>query len=308
MTPSLNLGYLVFGVRDTDAWDAFGRTFLGLPAPVANSDGSSGWRVDAAAHRLIVQQHKADDVLALGFDAGSAASLDAHVARIEAAGHRVAQAAPGEVKARRVACLSVLTDPAGNRIELFHGLEAAAAAFDSPAFPGRFRTGELGIGHAVLVHDDLEAMEAFYTSALGFAVTERLDTKVGPIRVRGTFMHCNARHHSLALFDLPSRKRLHHFMLEANDPMDVGRAFERAEQQGVPISLDLGQHPRPDGTFSFYGTTPAGFDFEIGAGAGLIDPQRWESTATGQTSSWGHKPRMRLRLRAIRDLASRALA
>jgi 2,3-dihydroxybiphenyl 1,2-dioxygenase len=247
-------------------------------------------------------------VQAIGWDAGDEGSLDALVARIEAAGYAVAPCSPAEAQARRVARLWHAHDPAGNRVELFHGLEAAATAFESPAFPGRFRTGELGFGHAVLVHDDLEAMEAFYTGALGFGVTERLDTKVGPIHVRGTFLHCNARHHSLALFDLPSRKRLHHFMLEANDPMDVGRAFERAEHQGVPISLDLGQHPHPDGTFSFYGTTPAGFDFEIGAGAGLIEPQAWSSTATATTSSWGHKPRMRLKLRAVRDLASRALS
>ena len=82
-----------------------------------------------------------------------------------------------------------------------------------------------GMGHLVLVHEDLQAMESFYTT-VGFDVTERLHAKVGPISIDGTFMHCNRRHHSLALFHLPSGKRLHHFMLQARDHIDVGRAYE----------------------------------------------------------------------------------
>ena len=76
----------------------------------------------------------------------------------------------------------------------------------------------------------------------------------------------------------------------------------------VPISLDIGQHPQPDGTFSFYGTTPSGFDFEVGAAAGTIEPATWQAVKTGSTSSWGHKPRLRLKLRAMGDLAARMWA
>ena len=163
------------------------------------------------------------------------------------------------------------------------------------------------MGHAVLVSRDLEAMERFYAGALGFGVTERLETRVGPITVRGVFLHCNARHHSLALFDLPSARRLHHFMLQANAHMDVGRAFERARERKVPLSLDLGQHPAPDGTFSFYGMTPSGFDFEVGAGSGEIEPQAWSVVRTTQTSSWGHKPQWRLKWRMVSALVSQRL-
>jgi catechol 2,3-dioxygenase-like lactoylglutathione lyase family enzyme len=159
----------------------------------------------------------------------------------------------------------------------------------------------------VLVSHDLPAMEAFYGQVLGFGVTERLDTQVGPIAIRGIFMHCNARHHSLALFDLPSAKRLHHFMLQANDVMDVGRARERAAELGVPLAHELGQHPHPDGTFSFYGITPSGFDFEIGAGSGEIDPATWGATRTAVTSSWGHRPQWRLKLRMARALVAHKL-
>jgi catechol 2,3-dioxygenase-like lactoylglutathione lyase family enzyme len=172
---------------------------------------------------------------------------------------------------------------------------------------GGFNTSDLGLGHAVLNTQDLSSMERFYVSALGFAVTERLDARVGPITVRGTFLHCNRRHHSIALFCLPIAKRLHHFMLEANEIMDVGRAYELARHLGVPLSLGLGQHPDPDGTFSFYGSTPSGFDFELGAGGRLLPAATWREQHTSVTSSWGHRPTLRAKWNMVRALTARRL-
>lgn len=302
----LRMGYLVFGVSKPARWMDFCERMLGLPGPLANSDGSLGWRIDGAAQRLIVKEAADDDLLAVGIDCGDEAGLAAAVRRLEQAGVQVSEDAE-RAGARRVARLHVTADPVGNTVELFHGAEPAAEPFRSAAFPAGFRAGDLGFGHAVLVSHDLGAMEAFYGGLLGFGVTERLNTKVGPIDIRGVFMHCNARHHSLALFDLPSPKRLHHFMLQANDAMDVGRARERAAELGVPLALDLGQHPHPDGTFSFYGITPSGFDFEIGAGSGEIDPATWGTTRTAVTSTWGHRPQWRLKLRMARALVAHKL-
>ena len=307
MEATMQLGYLVFGVARPARWSAFCEQMLGLPAPVSNIDGSAGWRIDGASHRLILQEDAQDDLLALGLDCGSERGLRARVEALRAHGHAVEEARDELRRARRVSALWTAADPAGNAVELFTGLEAAPVPFTSSAFPGGFRTGALGLGHAVLIARDLTAMERFY-AALGFGVTERLDTRVGPIDVRGTFLHCNRRHHSLALFAVPSRKRLHHFMLQANAYEDVGRALERARRTGVPLSLDLGQHPSPESTFSFYASTPSGFDFEIGAGSQEIDPARWAQVHTTATSSWGHTPQLRLKLRAIRDLVAMRLA
>lgn len=304
---NMQLGYLVFGVRSLPDWQDFCSHMLGLPAPLENPDGSLGWTVDAAAQRLIACPDAADDLLGLGLDCGTPQQLEQAVARLQAAGIATCEAAPALRAARRVASLWLARDPAGNAVELFTGLERAARPFESAAFPAGFRTGEAGLGHAVLVSGELAAMERFYVDTLGFGVTERLQTKVGPLAIHGTFLHCNPRHHSLALFDLPSNKRLHHFMLQANAHMDVGLALERARAGGVPLSLDLGQHPAPDGTFSFYGMTPSGFDFEIGAGSGEINPQQWDTMHTTSTSSWGHRPQWRLKWRTAAALASRWL-
>ena len=293
----LRLGYLVFDVRDLPAWREFCGGMLGLPAPLENSDGSIGWAIDEAAQRLIAREDGRDDIAAVGLDCGTADGLAATLSRLHDAKTAVRRASAELRRARRVQDLYVTEDADGNSVELFRGLERAEAPFRSDAFAAGFRTGEAGMGHAVLVSRDLEAMERFYVGVLGLGVTERLQTQVGPIGIRGVFLHCNRRHHSLALFDLPSTKRLHHFMLQANAHMDVGLALERARARRVPLSLDLGQHPAPDGTFSFYGVTPSGFDFEIGAGSGEIAPQQWQEVRTQKTSSWGHRPQWRLKWR-----------
>jgi len=308
MLPCIGLGYLVFGVRRPERWSAFCRDMLGLPAPTPNTDGSLGFQLDTACQRLIVCESDADDLIALGLECANDAALDAHLQRLQRAGIAATRASDAHCQARRVARLYQVADPAGNRVELFTGLAPAGTPFASTAFPKGFVTGMLGMGHAVLVSHDLEAMQAFYGDALGFGVTERLVTRVGPIDVRGIFLHCNARHHSLALFDLPLRKRLHHFMLQAVDMHDIGQAFERAQRLKVPLSLTLGQHPDPDGTFSFYGATPSGFDFEIGYGSQEITPQGWQAQATNITSVWGHKPRMRLQWKMAKELLIRKVA
>jgi len=304
----LKLGYLAFAVRRPARWNAFCRTMLGLPEPVTNLDGSLGYALDGEVRqRLIVEEGKADDLAAIGLDCGDNAGLDALLARLSAQGLATERAPSALGNARRVARLHLLSDPMGNRIELHSGAEAADKPFASAEMPGGYRTGALGMGHAVLVSRDLGAMERFYVDALGFGVSERLAAKVGPIQVRGTFLHCNRRHHSLALFDLPLRKRLHHFMLQAERLADVGAAFERAQRTRVPLSLELGQHPDPDGTFSFYGRTPSGFDFEIGAGGQEIEPAGWREHTTDITSVWGHKPKLGLQLRMAKELVVRGL-
>jgi len=305
--PRLALAYLRFGVRKPERWSRFAQQMLGLPEPCENADGSLGFRIDDAAQRLVISEDPADDLSALGLECGDDKVLDELLRRLAHAG---IGSTPGDAalcRARRVQRLNRVFDPEGNAVELCVGLERVATPFVSEAFPGGFRAGALGLGHAVLVSHDIAAMERFYVDLLGFGVSERLDTRFGPIAMRGSFLHCNRRHHSIALFDLPLRKKLHHFMLQANAIADVGAAFERAERNKVPLSLELGQHPDPDGTFSFYGETPSGFDFEIGAGGKEIEPQGWREGVTGP-SLWGHKPRLRLQLKMVGELLASKIA
>lgn len=304
----LQLAYLVIEAARPAAWERFCERMLGLPPPLSHAGGALGWQIDDRAQRLVVEPGPRDDLAAIGLACADDAALDALTARLAAAGLAVI-AAPAELcRLRRVERMHQVLDPDGNVVELVTGLAPADRAFASEAFPDGFCTGDEGFGHLALVTHQVPAMERFYVDVLGFGVTERLATRVGPLDVAGVFLHCNRRHHTLALFDLPLAKRLHHFMLQAPGVRDIGVAHERALALKVPMSLGLGQHPAPESTFSFYGLTPSGFDFEIGAGSQPIEPARWEVRHTQQASAWGHKPHLRLQLRMAGGLLRRKLA
>jgi 2,3-dihydroxybiphenyl 1,2-dioxygenase len=299
MDNAMKLGYLAVETARAPAWREFCARMLGLPGPCENPDGSAGYRLDGATQRLIVAPGKRDDLLAVGLECASEPALERCVERVARAGVVVEEASAALRASRRVGRLMRFRDPAGNWIELFTGLEVAQTAFESEAFPSGFEVGDLGIGHAALICRDVAAAEQFYVGVLGFGVSERLRTRIGGFDVRGVFLHCNRRHHSLALFNLPLRRRLHHFMMQARDFNSVGRAFERAQQLRVPLSLSLGQHADPDGTFSFYGVTPSGFEFEVGAGSHEIDPATFVEVQSGTASTWGHKPTARLKFQTL---------
>ena len=111
-------------------------------------------------------------------------------------------------------------DPAGNRVEAFHGGQIA----DEPFRPGRhiggFRTGTQGVGHAVLMMPDIDAALTFYRDLLGFRITDFMGPPVSLY-----FMHVNTRHHSLAIAQGPA-SRMHHLMMEFYSLDDVGQSYE----------------------------------------------------------------------------------
>ena len=273
MIGRMKLAHVALELRRPGAWDDFLAVLLDPAA-----------RASAARH-VRVQPGRADDLVAIGLELSDEESRAELAARLQRAGVQAAQA-EGAL---------VLRDPAGTRIE------AAVATGDAPC-------ADTGFGHVVLASRDLPAMERFYVGALGFAVSERLAARVGPLEVRGVFLHCNRRHHSIALLDLPQRRRLNHLMLEAQSLRDVVRAYDRARTRRLPFSLDLGEHPDPDGTLSFYTRAPAGFDLEIGAGGKEIEPAGWRELAQSATSSWGHRPTLALKLRAAVNLVAARLA
>ena len=272
MIDRLKLAYVTLELRHPGAWEAFLSRLLDNPAR------------ERARRSVRVQAGKADDLAAIGFELADAEARAELAARLARAGVPVDEGG-GKL---------VFQDPLGTRIE-------AGVA-------GEWAPDDTGFGHVVLASRDLPAMERFYVGVLGLAVTERLAARVGPIEVRGAFLHCNPRHHSIAILDLPQRRRLNHLMLEAASLREVLRAHDRARAGKLPFSLELGEHPDPDGTLSFYVRTPAGFDLEIGAGGREIQPAGWREGFQSTTSSWGHRPTLGLKLRAAANVVAARLA
>ena len=145
------------------------------------------------------------------------------------------------------------------------------------------------MGHVLLFVDDSEKTDAFYRELLGLKLSDYIDTKLGGVAVHAVFLHANPRHHSLAFIKAPMRKRLGHFMLEVNAVDDVGVAYDRCQDAGVPIRYGLGRHPN-DRMISFYGVTPSGFAFEIGWGGRKVEEASWQIKTYDNISDWGHRP------------------
>ena len=58
---------------------------------------------------------------------------------------------------------------------------------------------------------DVQAALDFYIQGLGFHLSDVIDWKLNPeMSARLYFLHCNGRHHTLALAALPVGKKLHH--------------------------------------------------------------------------------------------------
>ena len=198
-----------------------------------------------------------------------------------------------------MADLIAFSDPAGNRLEVFHGPAVAS----DPFRPGRpisgFLTGPLGIGHAVLNVVDIDQLLPFYRDLLGFRVS---DYGVKPYKLY--FFHINGRHHSFAMVG-SGKQSLHHFMVELGCLDDVGQGYDLAQLEDGRVAYTLGRHTN-DWMTSFYTHSPSGFFVEYGWGGRFIDPATWHPHQTHDGPSfWGHErlymaPEPRARLREMR--------
>lgn len=276
-----SLGYIGITTASADAWTAFATAKLGMQLGDRSAQGFS-LRTDERAGRLFVETGRHERVSAMGWEVADGDALARLAGRLCDAGHPVTPGTPIEAEQRRVEALLIAHDPAGNRLEFFHG----AAAAPTPFVPGRaisgFRTGPLGLGHVVLTATALDAVLPFYTDLLGFRLS---DYALRPFKA--FFFHLNSRHHSFAAIET-GVNGFHHLMVEFDSLDDVGQAYDLA-QLDDRVSVTLGRHSN-DFMTSFYARTPSDFMIEMGWGGRSIDPASWEPFECDHGPSlWGHE-------------------
>jgi 2,3-dihydroxybiphenyl 1,2-dioxygenase len=287
MSAVKQLGYLAFEVSDLAAWEDFGTKILGLDVVDRRGDAGFSLRMDSYHQRFFIEHGPADDLAAIGWEVEGPAELELIAGRVKDLGHSVQQGTAEQAKARNVEALIRFDDPAGNPVEVFYGPKMADAPFVSKVVKGGFVADEQGCGHVVVVSKDDEKHEAFYNAVFGLSLSDYIRCEYFGHKIDVTFMHANARHHSLA-FGGGQLKRIHHFMVQAKTVDEVGRCYDRFLFSGGQLHQTLGRHPN-DKMFSFYGYTPSGFHFEFGAGAIEIH-DGWESMTHDKVSEWGHHP------------------
>lgn len=283
-----SLGYLGFGVRDVEAWRSYLTRKLGL---MEGMDGSGGivFRVDSRAWRIALHEGVEDDLAYTGYEVANELALADMVQCLRSEGVDVIAGDVDLAKQRGVLGLVSFNDPFGLRIEVYYG---ASEVFEQPFASGSsvsgFVTGDQGLGHCVLSVPDAGRALDFYTKVMGFKLSDIIDMKIGPeTTVPVHFMHCNGRHHTLAVAALPLPKRLHHFMLEVKALDDIGHAFDRLDADDL-ITMTLGRHTN-DHMVSFYASTPSGIEVEYGWGARVVDDTSWVVARHDRISIWGHK-------------------
>ena len=276
-----SLGYVGIRTRDIDEWATYATRFLGMQM-VDKSRGTLALRMDDRRQRVVVSADGDEGLGFYGWEVADAAALDALAAHLEQRGVTVARASRALADERRVKDLIVFSDPVGNRLEAFHGAEVTAEPFKPGRSISGFRTGPLGMGHAVLTAERLDEVLPFYTDILGFRLSDYI---LRPFTAY--FFHLNPRHHSLA-FIQSGKNGVHHLMVELCYLDDVGQGYDLALRNPETIGTTLGRHANDEMT-SFYSVSPSKFMVECGWGGRSIDPDNWTpQERTDGPSLWGH--------------------
>lgn len=265
MAKVTELGYIGIIVSDPAAWREFAASVAGMEVLDEGEGDRFYLRMDYWHHRFVVHHGAEDDIAYAGWRVADAEALEEISERLDAIGVAYRVGTSEEAQERRVLGLIKLDDPSGNAVEVFYG---PLIDMHMPFHPGRrmhgkFRTGELGIGHILIHSDDPVASSRFYKQlGLEGNVQYHLNSPAGT--VYPNFMYCNDRQHSIA-FGVNGEKRLNHLMLEYAELNDLGLAHDIVRQRGIDVALQLGKHSN-DEALTFYFATPSGWLMELGWG------------------------------------------
>ena len=276
-----SLAYIGFETPALDDWHEFGTQVLG--AQVVERPDGLGLRIDDRAERIMIHPGERNNLAYFGWDCDDNAAVDALIDRLGPIDIATAEE-PDLASLRNVERLVSFTDPFGFRHELTTGLAHAGEFVAGREMDGGFVTGEGGLGHAVIMVPDLDAAMDFFVGTLGFKVSDHIE-----VGMSLRFLHCNPRHHTIALSGAPRVAGFHHLMLEVEQFTDLGRALDIVNDKKMTLAMSLGRHTN-DLMTSFYVRTPSGFEIEYGTGGLLVDDENWEVDTYDAMSFWGHRP------------------
>jgi 3,4-dihydroxy-9,10-secoandrosta-1,3,5(10)-triene-9,17-dione 4,5-dioxygenase len=286
------MGYAIIGSADMARWRRFGVDMLGL-MPIEGENDTLYLKMDERHFRYAIVPHGSEAYLATGWELPTKAAFDEAENELKARGIEFSHGSAEEVALRKVQQFLRVSDPAGNRHELFWGAISDHEPCISPIGVSGFVTGALGMGHVVLnAPAAFDATDEFLTQVLGFALSDLVNFNMGPdvppVRIR--FYHCNnPRQHSVAIVEMPNPAGADHVLVEVKSFDDVGRGLYRAEDMKIPLQVTLGKHIN-DQMVSFYMYSPTGFTVEYGHGGRQIEDWSQEPVFEATRGSlWGHR-------------------
>jgi len=190
----------------------------------------------------------------IGWQMESPAALHALHAKLQNAGHRLAEITATDCKILRIAGGFSVSEPTtGTRLDFF--CEIAAA--EKPFTPSH--TKIVRLGHVVIATTDLTSCDKFFEDLLNFKASDRIGEAVVHLRC-----FPNPLHHSFGIGAAPE-PRLHHVNFMVTEYDDIGKANVRMQKHDVPIVFGPGRHPQSD-SFFFYFLDPDGMTLEYSFG------------------------------------------
>jgi len=247
-----------------EKFENFTRDLLGFPV-VRSPDGRITYvRTDQYQHRIAASTAAEPALSYVSFDIGGAQQLAGWESRLTAAGIAWRRGTQEERDDRHVTDFIEFKDPDGHHLALSYGFEIS----NEPVQYSR-ELSVLRLGHVLLTVEDTQRAHDFYTSVLGFRLSDwvYIDDKI-----RLCFLRCNDRHHSIAFAPcMPGKApRLQHVMLEVESLDDVMRSYHFLRVRKAPIGMGPGRHINCQ-TVHVYVQTPAGFAVEFGWGHRRLD-------------------------------------
>lgn len=172
-----------------------------------------------------------------------------------------------------------LNDPKGTAIDLFARWNAVAPPADVAG------ASVLKLGHVAFLVPDPKVMADFYSTVLGFRVSDWIDDFF-------VFLRCNADHHAVN-FVRGDAARMHHFAFEVRDFAQLQNACDLLGQKRIsiawgPVRLGPGHNVAifhrnvDDQMIEFY----AELDQMKDEGLGYWDPRPWHQEFPQRPKVW----------------------
>jgi 2,3-dihydroxybiphenyl 1,2-dioxygenase len=281
-----SLGYVALNVAKLNDWQALLETVFGMQPRAREGSDAIDYRLDDYHHRFSLYPAASDGVAAVGWEVASTSKLEKLVQSLRDRQIDVAAGSGVLCAERKVKQLYSFTCPMiGVQTEVYYGPLVSHTPFVPSRGIAGYKTGALGLGHIVFWVKDLARAVKFYEEVMGFNISDYIAWDVHD----AVFMHCNLRHHTLALMqDGPGPAgELMHIMVESTSLDDVGYGYDIVRERGIPVMIEPGKHSN-DHMQSFYLQSPSGFWIEYGYGGREIGPD-WEIRNYDQPMLWGHK-------------------
>jgi len=201
----------------------------------------------------------------ISFGAASPADVDALAGRLAAAGVTL------------VAEPAALGTPGGGYGLRFFDLDGRTVEVSSDVAGRQHRKVEereaipVRLSHVVVNSAQPEATRDFYASALGFRLSDTLNSPhLGDLMY---FMRCNPLHHSFAVARGP-HVSLHHASFEMRGLDEYMRGSGRVLRSGARMVWGPGRHKAGDNTFSYF-LDPQGNTAEYTTELEVLDEDAW---------------------------------